>query len=151
MGIVDPSGFSFLTNLMNQVGGNAQLGLNSKPTGLKTMKKQGSAFDNAPPTVLPGGGVLDKGIQSQTARELLPSEELPLYQNQRQFDIGLAGTEAGAANLGAETEQNSQQYRQALMSIIGPMLIKLGISPSVSSAATGGGGFLMKLLSGGSI
>ena len=126
-------------------------GLNAKkPTGLHTMRKQANAFDNAPPTVLPGGGVPDQGIQSQTAKELGPSQELPLYQNQRGFDIGLAGTEAGAANLGAGQEELGQQYRQQLMSIIGPMLLKLGIPSSTASAATGAGGFLMKLL-GGSI
>lgn len=149
MGIADPTGFGFLTNLMNSVGGNATAGLKAKkPQGLRTMQKQAGAFENAPPTVLPGGGVLDQGIQSQTAKELLPSQELPLYQNQRKLDIGLAGKEAGAADLGAGQQELGQQYRTQLMSIIGPMLERLGIPANTSSGITGAGGFLMKLLSG---
>lgn len=148
MGIADPTGFGFLTNLMNQVGGNASRGLNSRPTGLRTMKKQAGAFDNAPETVLPGGGILDPGRTSQTARELLPSEELPLVQVARQRNIGLAGTEAGAANLGTGQEELGQQFRQQMQSIIGPMLLRLGFDPRTSSTITGGGGFLAKLLSG---
>lgn len=152
MAISDPSGFGFLTNLFSNVGGQAQNMLNYRnPTGLKTMRKTQGQIDQGVPTVLPGGGLLDTGITSQQARELQPSEELPLFQEKRGFDLGLAGTEAGAANLGAETQGLGQQYRQGLASIIGPLLQRLGISGPATQASTGAGGFLLKLLSGGSI
>lgn len=151
-GIADPSGFGFLTNLFSNVGGQAQNMLNyRRPTGLKTLQKSEGQIEQGVPQALPGGGLLDQGITGQQAKELLPSEELPLFQEKRGFDLGLAGTEAGAANLGAQTDVLGQQYRAGLASIIGPLLQRLGITtPGTSGLATGGGGFLMKLL-GGSI
>jgi hypothetical protein len=149
MGIADPSGFNFLTNLMNKVGGTAQnqLGM-KKPTGYNALNKTFGALQDAPPTVLPGGGTLDQGIQSQTAMEEMPAASLPLFQGQRQYDIGLSGAEAGATNLGAQTENLGTQFRSAISGQLAEFLKSLGIG---SSSAIGGGGsadLIMKLLAG---
>src|ERR1017187_9157432 len=149
-GIADPSGFSFLTNLMNTVGGNATQSINAKkPAGLKTMAGTFGQFDAPPATVLPGGGTLDEGAQTQIAREEGPSAELPLFQDAQKNKIADAGVLGADANLGAQKDILGQQYRSQLMSMIGPMLQKLGIPTGGADLMSGGGDFLMKLMSGG--
>jgi hypothetical protein len=150
-GFFDPTGFNFITNLMNQVGGSATASLQkTNPTGYGTLRKTFGALSKNPATALPGGGTGDTGIQAQTAKEDLPAASAPLFQQQRQQKIGLASEEGGAANLGASQDILGQQYRAALQSIIGPLFARLGITTpgSGGSQALGGaGGFLMKLLS----
>ncbi len=148
-GISDPTGFNFLTNLMNTVGTSATNAVNAKkPQGLKQMQNTFKGFDTPPATVLPCGGTLDQGVQTELAREEEPAATLPLYQGEQQNKIANAGVLGQTANLGAQQDILGQQYRAQLMSIIGPLLKQLGIPTGAANVTTGSGDVLMKVLSG---
>src|SRR5882762_8447346 len=115
MSFLDPTGFDFLTNLMSSVGNFATEGISKRrPVGSKAMNQTFGALENAPSTVLPGGGVLNEGRSATSAREELPAATLPLFQADRGNKLALSGTLAGASELGSENQQLSTQYRSAL-------------------------------------
>jgi hypothetical protein len=149
MGIFDPSGFGFLTNLMNSIGGEATTGLNAKrPMGTKAMGQTFKGLEGAPPMVLPGGGTLPGGRSAQSTAEAFPSAELPLAQGEDAYKIGLTGDLAGASKLGSEQSILGTSYRSALSSQLDQLLKSLGIGSSSSALGAGSVGFLTKLLSG---
>jgi hypothetical protein len=150
MALGSPSGGHFLDQLLGEVGGNAEIGINRRNIpGRKQMGQMFNQFENAPPTALPGGGTLDPSRTSMMAREMEPSAELPLYQNARANRIGFADVLGRTSELGTSEEMLNQRFRATLAAQLQNLLYELGMQPGPASGVSGASGMLMKLMSGG--